>query len=204
MGARALMFDFNGTLSDDEPLLFAILERPLRRAGEAALRERLLRTTGGPLGPGDRAHLARRRPSRRRVGARGAGRALPGAGRRRLHDLARRPCCFPPRGRSRAGRRRVGRPPGRGRAGARGGRARDRGAGRGHDRGRRRGKARSGRLPARARPARRRPRPGGGHGLRRHGGRASPPRRQRGCTAWRSPERMRRSGSPWRTSSLRR
>ena len=25
MGARALMFDFNGTLSDDEPLLFAIL-----------------------------------------------------------------------------------------------------------------------------------------------------------------------------------
>ena len=79
----------------------------------------------------------------------------------------------------------------------------DRGSGRGHDRGRRRGKAGSGRLPARARPARRRPRPGEVTVFEDTEAGVAP-RRRRECAAWRSRERMRRSGSPWRTSSLRR
>ena len=60
------------------------LHPALRRARQAALGAGVLRPARRPLRPGDRPHVARARPSRRRRGRRGAGRPLPGGRRGRL------------------------------------------------------------------------------------------------------------------------
>ena len=204
MGARALMFDFNGTLSDDEPLLFAILADLFAEQGrplsEDVYYERLaglsdpeiVRIWLGEDHPAVDDVLAER-IARYRAQVADGSTISPAAREAVLHAAERVPVAVV------SGAHRDEVVPALAAAGLA-----DGVRGRGHDRGRRAREARSGRLPARARAARRRaptrrrspssrtPRP------------ASPPRRRPGCAAWRSRERIRRSGSPWRTSSLRR
>ena len=96
------------------------LPAALRRARQAAVSAGVLRRARGPLRPGDRAHLARRRPSRRRRGDRRARRALPRRGRRRLLRARARPRGGALRRRAGAARNLLRRRPRRDRAGRRG------------------------------------------------------------------------------------
>ena len=68
--ARAIVFDFNGTLSDDEPILCEIFSEALRGARQAAVGAGVLRRARRTLRSGDRPHVARPRPPRRRRGGR--------------------------------------------------------------------------------------------------------------------------------------
>ena len=56
---RAIIFDFNGTLSDDEPILCEIYGRLFAEHGQAAVGAGVLRRAGGALRSGDRPDLAR-------------------------------------------------------------------------------------------------------------------------------------------------
>ena len=85
------IFDFNGTLSHDEPILCADLPGAFRRAGAPALVRRVLRAARRQHRGGDHLDLARRR-GRRAGGARGrADPPLRRGGRRRI-DRPGRSC----------------------------------------------------------------------------------------------------------------
>ena len=64
MAARALMFDFNGTLSDDEPLLFAILSDLFAEQGTPLSEDVYYERLAGLSDPEIVPSLARRGPSR--------------------------------------------------------------------------------------------------------------------------------------------
>ena len=54
------MFDFNGTLSHDEPLLLAIYQWLFARHGRPLTEEQYYGHLAGPVGGGDHRRLARR------------------------------------------------------------------------------------------------------------------------------------------------
>ena len=87
----AITFDFNGTMSNDEPILCAIFQGALQGAGPAAFRAGVLRRAGRALGRGDRDHAARRGLSACGGRGRRTCRALPRSRRRPARPSTRRP-----------------------------------------------------------------------------------------------------------------
>ena len=84
---RAVVFDFNGTLSDDEPILCEVWQEIAAEHGRPLTTRGVLRAARRPLRSRDRRALAGRR--RRRAHGR-AGAALPRARRRRVDRRVRR------------------------------------------------------------------------------------------------------------------
>ena len=142
--ARALMFDFNGTLSHDEPSAARDLPAALRPSRPAPDRGGLLRRARRPLRGGDHRRLARRRWAAPRRARDRAGRAIRGRGGRRQHRDGADARGRPLRGGAGPGGGRLRRVPGRDRARRRGRRHRRRDR---HDRRRRRRRRTASRTP---------------------------------------------------------
>ena len=115
MSCRAVTFDFNGTLSDDEQILFGVYAELFAEHGRPLRRRRVLHAARGSLRARDRPELAGR-PGRPRGDRPRADRPLPGSSDRRLDRVrsdARRGTARRLPG-ARGGR--LGRDPGRDRA----------------------------------------------------------------------------------------